>query len=90
MLEFLGLYYAYSCVKLHTDNPGQCLKKKMQLYTAFIFGYKIDVSRVTRFFLNKTTKEAEKYLSKDDRTLKFIDVKIACEVNNNLIILNYE
>jgi len=61
----------------------------MQLYTAFIFSHKIEVNRVTRFFLNKTTKEAEKYLSKNDRTLKFINAKITCEVNNKLTISNY-
>jgi len=62
----------------------------MHLYTAFIFSHKIEVNRITRFFLNKTTKEAKTHLSKDDKTLKFIDAKIACEVNNKLIISNYE
>jgi hypothetical protein len=39
-----------------------------------------------RRWLNKTSKEAEKYL-KDDKTLQFINTKIACKVNNKLPIL---
>lgn len=43
-----------------------------------------------KYWFKKTKEEAQKYL-KDDITLQYIDARIACEVNNNfLIISNYK
>ncbi|XP_022183484.1 uncharacterized protein LOC111043016 [Myzus persicae] len=86
-----GLYYAHGCQKLFKENPGQCLEKKMQLYTAFIFSHKIEVNRLTRLFLNKTSKEVERHMGKENKTLKYTDIKIACEVklaqeNKNILL----
>ncbi|XP_060834148.1 uncharacterized protein LOC132917427 isoform X2 [Rhopalosiphum padi] len=74
-----GLFYAYCCQKIYNDNPGECFKRKTQLLESFIFRHKIEINRGMRRWLNKTSKEAEKYL-KDDKTLQFIKTKIACKI----------
>ncbi|XP_022183490.1 uncharacterized protein LOC111043020 [Myzus persicae] len=74
-----GLYYVYVCKKLHGENSGDCLRKKVQLIAAFMFSHKVEVNRFVRFFLNRTKKQAENLIP-GDRTIKFIDTKIACEI----------
>ncbi|XP_060871257.1 uncharacterized protein LOC132945503 [Metopolophium dirhodum] len=75
-----GMYYAHSCVKLFgEDKQGECLRKKIQLFTAFMFTYKLEINRFTKFFLNRMNAQANKYLP-GDKTLKFINTKTACEM----------
>jgi len=77
------MYYAHSCVKLFGENnQGECLRKKMQLFVAFMFSLKLEINRFTRFFLKRMNNQAETYL-RNDKAIKFINTKIACEVNNN-------
>jgi len=41
-----------------------------------------------RYWFRKTKEEADNYI-KDNRTLQFVDARIECEVNNNILILSY-
>ncbi|XP_001952019.2 uncharacterized protein LOC100163961 [Acyrthosiphon pisum] len=85
-----GMYYAHSCIKLYgEDNQGECLRKKIQLFTAFMFTYKLETNRFIRFFLKRMNKQADIYLPKD-KTIRFINTKIACQLkftqdNKNLL-----
>lgn len=79
-LSLLGLFYAYWCGKIFKDSPGECFKRKTQLLETFIFRHKFEINRGMRRWLVKTSKEAENYLE-NDKTLQFINTKIACKVN---------
>ncbi|XP_060838580.1 uncharacterized protein LOC132920309 isoform X2 [Rhopalosiphum padi] len=85
-----GLYYAHNCQKLLKENPGECLRKKIQLLESFSFSHKIEENRIMRYWIRKSTKEAEKYLG-DDKTLKYIETRISCEIkliqeNKNILL----
>ncbi|XP_026804612.1 uncharacterized protein LOC113548122 [Rhopalosiphum maidis] len=85
-----GLYYAHKCQKLLKENPGECLKKKTQLLESFAFSHKVEQNRIMKYWIKKTIKEAEIYLG-EDKTLQFIDTRIACEIkliqeNKNIIL----
>ncbi|KAL4096483.1 hypothetical protein QTP88_021429 [Uroleucon formosanum] len=75
-----GMYYVHICKKLFgEEKQGECLKKQIQLYTAFVFAFRIEINRFLRFFLNRTKRKVDKYLP-DDKAIKFLDTKVACEL----------
>jgi len=90
VISILGLFIAHECVRLNKEDPGECFKKKSQLYIDAIMCYKTDINRIARHYLDISIKQSEQFYGKQDRTLKFIDVKLSCEVNNKPIILNYK
>lgn len=87
VFDFLGLEYRRLCLEeIFIQDNHLCYKYTVLLLEPYLFSSKTSVNAKTKKMFTESYEKAKRFLP-DDKLLKYINIKLGCQVIKNIFIL---
>lgn len=89
VVDFLGLEYRKLCLEdIYIRDNLLCYKYSVLLLESYLFSYKMSIDSKMKKMFTESYAKAQKLLS-NDKMLKYIKVKLGCQVIKNIFMYSY-